>query len=204
MARNQPPHRPSGTSTNMSRTESTDSPICDKDLDRLSRDELEKTAEQYARTVQESYPETPISDIDLPRISWTASSQLCRSGAYCETTLNDPPTHTIVLSYPGYQVWGWDRVMGIIRHELAHVVVNEQYGEDARPHGPEFCQAADTLDAPLRGEEPVPYRYKLYCSRCGSMMDGLYQASDRIRNPWHYQSSCCEVPLEFETRSEWP
>ena len=187
-----------------STTESTNPSTRNKDLDRLDRDELERTAEEYARTVQESYPETPIAEIDLHRITWKASSQLCRSGAYCETTLNDPPTHRIVLSYPGYQVWGWDRMTGIIRHELAHVVVNERYGEDARPHGPEFHEAAETLDAPLRGEEPVPYRYKLYCRRCGLMTDGLYQASDRTENPWHHQSSCCDAPLQVEIRREWP
>lgn len=173
------------------------------DLDTLDRDELVEIAKQYARSVQEEYTQSPIVDIDLARIEWKASSQLCRSGAYCETELDDPPVHTIVLSYPGYRAWGWNQMAGVIRHELAHAVVNEQFGGDTRPHGSEFRDVAESLDAPMRGEEPIPYRYKLFCSRCGSMIDGLYQASDRTKNPWDYTSPCCQASLQVETGEGW-
>ena len=174
-----------------------------KDLDEMDREELANTAEQYARKVQESYDESPITDIKLARVKWRASSQLCRSGAYCETELSDPPVHTIVLSYPGYRAWGWDRMTGVIRHELAHAVVNEQFGDEVRPHGTEFREVAESLNAPMRGEDPVPYRYKLFCSRCGSMTDGLYRASDRTKNPWNYTSSCCQASLQVQTGEGW-
>lgn len=173
--------------------------IFEDDQDQLDREELAAKAEQYAYEVQGSYPDSQIADIKLARVDWRASSQLFRSGGYCETELDDPPAHSIVLSYPGYRAWGWDRMTGVIRHELAHVVVNEQFGEEAQPHGSEFREVAESLDAPMRGEEPVPYRYKLFCRRCGAMTDGLYQASDRTQNPWNYTSSCCGAPLQVET-----
>lgn len=173
-----------------------------RDLDQLDRNELAVVAEQYAEQVQASFTDSQITEIDLKRVYWRASSQLCQSGAYCETQLDDPPTHTVVLSYPGYQAWGWAEMTGVIRHELAHAVVNEQYGSEVRPHGPEFQQVAESLDAPMRGEEPVPYRYKLFCQRCGSMIDGLYKASDRTKNPWNYTSSCCQARLQVETTED--
>lgn len=191
--------RPSAIPKLMSRTQTHDLTSHETDIDELDRDELAAAAEQYARNVQKSYVDSPIADVELARINWKASSQLCRSGAYCETELDDPPVHTIVLSYQGYRAWGWDRMTGVIRHELAHVVVNEQFGDGVRPHGPEFRKVAESLNAPMRGEEPIPYRYKLFCTQCGSMTAGLYQASDRTRNPWDYSSSCCQVPLQVET-----
>lgn len=187
----------------MSRTQTNDLTTHETDLDQLDREELVAAAEQYAQDVQKSYAESQIADVELTRIDWKASSQLCRSGAYCETELDEPPVHTIVLSYPGYRAWGWDRMTGVIRHELAHVVVNEQFGDEVRPHGSEFRGVAESLDAPMRGEEPIPYRYKLFCSRCGSMTDGLYRASDRTKNPWNYTSSCCQSPLQVETGEGW-
>jgi len=93
---------------------------------------------------------------------------------------------------------------GIIRHELVHVVINEEYGDGVTTHGPEFQRVADAVDAPLRGEDPVPYRYRLYCSHCGAIVDGLYKASDRTQNPEQYQSPCCDVSLQAETNSDWP
>lgn len=195
--------QPTTTPTVMSRTQTHDLTANETDLEQLNRDELVVAAEQYARNVQDSYTEGPLADVELARINWKASSQLCRSGAYCETVLDEPPVHTIVLSFPGYLAWGWDRMTGVIRHELAHVVVNEKFGNEVQPHGPEFRDVAESLDAPMRGEEPIPYRYKLFCSRCGSMTDGLYQASDRTRNSWNYTSSCCQAPLLVETGEGW-
>lgn len=187
----------------MSYSKTNDFTRYETELHELNRDKLAAAAEHYARYVQDSYTESQIVDVELDRIEWKVSSQLCRSGAYCETQLDDPPNHTIVLSYPGYRAWGWDRMAGVIRHELAHVVVNEQFAAETRPHGPEFCDVAESLDAPLRGEEPIPYRYKLFCSRCGSMTAGLYQASDRTRDPWNYKSSCCQAPLQVEAGEGW-
>lgn len=197
------PYRTPTTLTTMSRADVQETRDLEADLNALERDELVEIAEQYACNVQEAYAQSPIADIDLSRIHWKASSQLCRSGAYCETELDDPPTHTIVLSYPGFRAWGWDQMTGVIRHELAHAVVNEQYGGETRPHGSEFRSVAESLDAPMRGEEPIPYRYKLFCSRCGSIVDGLYQASDRTKNPWNYTSQCCQASLQVETGEGW-
>lgn len=195
--------RPIIPKTTMSGTLTHELTTPEKGLNQLDREELADTAEQYARKVQESYKYSPITDIELARVEWRASSQLCRSGAYCETELDDPPVHIIVLSYPGYRAWGWDQMTGVIRHELAHAVVNEQFGDEVRPHGAEFREVAESLDAPMRGEDPVPYRYKLFCSRCGSMTDGLYRASDRTRTPWNYTSSCCQASLQVETGEGW-
>jgi len=170
----------------------------------LTRTELADTAARYAHTVQEKFPNSPVADIDLSRVNWDVSPQLCRAGAYCETLLDNPPEHTIVLSYPGYRSWGWDRMKGVIRHELVHVVVNEEYGDDVTAHGSEFQTVANSVDAPIRGEDPVPYRYQLYCSRCGTLVDGLYKASDRTRHPNKYRSNCCRAPLRVETNTDWP
>jgi len=76
-------------------------PVVLDDASTLSRTELAETAERYASTVQDTYGDSPVADIDLTRVDWDVSSQLCRAGAYCETLLDDPPEHTIVLSYPG-------------------------------------------------------------------------------------------------------
>lgn len=75
---------------------------------------------------------------------------------------------------------------GIIRHELVYVVINEEYEDGVTAHGPEFRKVGKSVDAPLRGEDPVPYRYQLYCSYCGMMVDGLYNALDRTQNPEEY------------------
>jgi predicted SprT family Zn-dependent metalloprotease len=179
-------------------------PVVPDESDNLSRTELADTAQRYAREVQETYHQSPIFDIELARVDWKVSPQLCRAGAYCETLLDDPPEHTIGLSYPGYRSWGWDRMKGIIRHELVHLVINEEYEDGVTAHGPEFQSVAESVDAPLRGEDPVPYRYQLYCSYCGAMVDGLYKASDRTQNPEEYQSPCCETSLTVETNSDWP
>ena len=165
---------------------------------------LTKAAAEYASKVQDIFPESSVADIDLDRVDWRISSQLCRAGGYCETILKDPPKHTIVLSYPGYRSWGWQRMKGIIRHELVHVVINEEYGEDVSAHGSEFQNVADSVDAPLRGEDPVPYRYQLFCTQCGAFVDGLYKASDRTQNPELYESECCEARLQVDTNGDWP
>lgn len=165
---------------------------------------LTEAAAEYANEVQSIYPKSPIADIDLSRVDWRVSSQLCRAGGYCETILEDPPEHTIVLSYPGYRSWGWQRMKGIIRHELIHVVINEEYGDDVSAHGSEFQNVANSVDAPLRGEDPVPYRYQLFCSQCGAFVDGLYKASDRTQNPEAHQSECCEARLQIDMNSDWP
>jgi predicted SprT family Zn-dependent metalloprotease len=172
--------------------------------DSLSRTELTEMAGRYAHSVQDSYPQSPVADIDLTQVDWDVSPQLCRAGAYCETLLDEPPEHTIVLSYPGYRSWGWEYMKGIIRHELVHVVINEEYGDEVTAHGLEFQTIAESVDAPIRGEDPVPYRYQLYCSRCGSMIDGLYKASERTQQPNKHQSNCCEAPLQVETNDDWP
>lgn len=183
---------------------STTKPVVLDDHDSLSPTELADIARRYAHEVQETYQQEPIADVELVRVDWEVSPQLCRAGAYCETLLEDPPEHTIVLSYPGYRSWGWDRMKGIIRHELVHVVINEEYEDGVRAHGPEFQDVAESVDAPLCGEDPVPYRYRLYCSYCGAMVDGLYKASERTRNPEEYQSRCCETSVTVETNSDWP
>ena len=179
-------------------------PVVPSESDNLSRTELADTAQRYALEVQETYQQSRIADIKLTRVDWEVSPQLCRAGAYCETLLDDPPEHTIVLSYPGYRSWGWDRMKDIIRHELGHVVINEEYEDGVTAHGPEFQSVAESVDAPLRGEDPVPYRYQLYCSYCGAMVDGFYKASDRTQNPDKYQSPCCDTSLTVEINSDWP
>lgn len=165
---------------------------------------LVEAAAEYASDVQNIFPDSPVSDVDLGRVDWRASSQLCRAGGYCETILKDPPEHTIVLSYPGYRSWGWERMKGIIRHELVHVVINQEYGDDVSAHGPEFQNVAESVDAPLRGEDPVPYRYQLFCSQCGTFVDGLYNASDRTKNPERYRSQCCGARLHVDRHGNWP
>ena len=165
---------------------------------------LVEAAVEYASDVQNIFPDSPVSDVDLGRVDWRASSQLCRAGGYCETILKDPPEHTIVLSYPGYRSWGWERMEGIIRHELVHVVINEEYGDDVSSHGSEFQNVAESVDAPLRGEDPVPYRYQLFCSQCGTFVDGLYKASDRTMNPGQYRSQCCGARLHVDKNDNWP
>lgn len=165
---------------------------------------LAEAASEYAADVQNIFPESPVANVDLDRVDWRVSSQLCRAGGYCETILENPPDHTIVLSYPGYRSWGWERMKGIIRHELVHVVINEKYGDDVSAHGPEFRTVAQSVDAPLRGEDPVPYRYQLFCSRCGLMVDGLYKASDRTKNPEQYRSQCCDARIQVDKNNSWP
>ena len=137
-------------------------------------------------------------------MDWKVSPHLCRAGAYCETLLDDPPEHTIVLSNPGYRSWGWDLMKGITRHQIVHVNINKQYEDGETAHGAEFQDAANSVVVPLRCVDPVPYRSQLFCSYCGAMIDGLYKASARTQNPEEYQSPCCESSLTVETNSDWP
>lgn len=144
-----------------------------------------------------------IAELPLERIDWTISRQLYRAGGKCTTQFGEPPRHEITISYPAYRYWGWNRIAGIVRHELAHAATHEVYGADVEPHGPEFRSIATEMDAPLRGEEPLPYRFELYCSRCDQFVDGLYERSSRIEAPHQYYSDCCDSTLRVEESTSY-
>ncbi|WP_390080194.1 SprT-like domain-containing protein [Halogranum rubrum] len=158
---------------------------------------LESETVAYASQLVDVYDQV-LGILCLDEVEWNVSRRLFRAGGYCRSQGGNPPTHKIVISYPAYKCWGWSRVKEIIRHELAHAVVFEKYGPEVDPHGDEFRTLARVVDAPLRGEEPLPYRFELYCSVCERFIDGLYEPSTRTKVPRRYRSDCCEAPLELE------
>lgn len=148
----------------------------------------------YVADVLGAYPGA-FDTLHHDRLNTTVSRRLYRAGGYCHSELGDPPSHKIVVSYPAYRHWGWSWVQEIVRHELCHAVVFEQYGTDVEHHGSEFRSLADRVGAPLKGESPLPPRFELRCSDCERVVAGLYEASDRTADPSKYRSDCCSMPL---------
>jgi len=161
------------------------------------RSRLRREIRIYSEDVFKQYSAV-LENLHLDRIEWTVSRRLYRAGGYCRTEFGDPVTHEIVISYPAYRHWGWKQIKDIVRHELAHATVFEEYGPDIDPHGPEFRTLAKSIEAPIEGESPLPHRFELRCSACRNYVDGLYEPSPRTDHPNRYQSECCEAPLEVE------
>jgi len=185
----------------VSRTSSTEVEAPDG-AERWAPPRLESEIVSYASETSEEY-ESSLGQLDLDRIHWDVSRRLFRAGGYCRSRIEEAPTHEIVVSYPAYTYWGWDRVKEIVRHEMVHAVVFEEYGPDAAPHGDEFRALARRVNAPLRGEEALPYRFELSCSVCGRFLDGLYEPSVRTKSPREYRSSCCMAPLEVDEKRSY-
>ncbi len=59
----------------------------------------------------------------------------------------DPLTRTIALSRSLIQSHGWHHVLGVLKHELAHMFVSEFLKGDAS-HGPDFHRACELLGVP--------------------------------------------------------
>lgn len=174
------------------------------ETDEWPLERLEAEIESYVLDVLEAYPEA-FDTLEPDRLDISVSRRLYRAGGYCESELDDPPSHEIVVSYPAYRHWGWDRVRDIVRHELCHAVVFERYGPDVEHHGSEFRSLADRVGAPLKGESPLPPRFELRCSDCERVVAGLYEASARTANPRKYRSDCCSMPLVVdENRPAYP
>ena len=159
------------------------------------RDEIRK----YAEEVFERYSEA-FESLSLERIGWTVSRRLFRAGGYCRTEFRDPPIHEIVVSFPAFRYWGWHQVRDIVRHELVHAAVFEVHGPDIDPHGDEFRALAESIDAPVKGESALPYRFKLRCSVCRDLVDGLYEPSPRTKRPNKFRSECCDAPLDVNEK----
>lgn len=136
------------------------------------------------------------------RIRYRVSRQLYRAGGYCTSEFTEPPNHEIVVSYPAYLSWGWEKIVDIVHHELAHAATYEVNGQEVDPHGPEFQDVAERIGAPLRGEERLPYSFELYCTACEELVDGLYRPSVRTQSPQHYRSDCCDAPLRVEEQCD--
>ena len=167
--------------------------------DGVSPSKLEKKLSSYGSEVIEIHGNV-IEELMTDRIEWKVSQQLYRAGGYCTTQFAESVTHEIVISYPAFRYWGWGRVKEIVRHELAHAEIYEVHGPSVEPHGSEFRALAQAIDAPIRGEEPLPYRFVLDCSECGGFVDGLYTPSNRTNCPHHYRSDCCDAPLLVDER----
>lgn len=163
----------------------------------LTPDELRERVQTYASDLLIEF-EAELGGLTLSRINWRVSRRLFHAGGYCNSYMEEPPRHEIVLSYPAYVHWGWQRTSAIVRHELVHAAVHDEYGADAQAHGAEFRELADRIGAPLRGERPLPYRFELSCSACERFVDGLYEPSPRTREPTRFRTSCCNAPLEVD------
>lgn len=59
----------------------------------------------------------------------------------------DPLTRTISISRSLIQAHGWQHVLGVLKHELAHMFVSEVLQGDAS-HGPDFHRACEILGVP--------------------------------------------------------
>jgi len=163
--------------------------------ERLTPSELLSKLKHDISSILENYDEVSAEDL-AKRVDVRVSRQLYRAGGECQSTTESPPTHEIIVSYPAYEYWGLGRVRDILRHEVAHAVVFEEFGPNVPSHGREFRTVANALGAPVRGEDRLPYRFELRCRACGQMVDGTYRSSVRTRNPGKYRSGCCDAPLE--------
>lgn len=73
---------------------------------------------------------------------------------------------------------GEDEVQRTLKHELAHLIVSEQYGRRCKPHGPEWRLACAALGIPgesARHTLPLPRR--------------------ALARPFHYRCLSCEATI---------
>lgn len=96
-----------------------------------------------------------------------------------------------------------ESITGVILHELAHVFVAIETGED---HGHDATFKAmcarlgtdnDTISTKIERtveEDKLP-KYALYCSCCGKFVGGRARACDVTKYPQNYTANCCEAPL---------
>ena len=59
----------------------------------------------------------------------------------------DPNTRTICISRKLIETHSWDAVLEVLKHELAHMIVNEEYNIPDHTHGDSFKRAAKSIGA---------------------------------------------------------
>lgn len=57
----------------------------------------------------------------------------------------------ILLSPLGYDTWGFSRMMGTLRHEVAHHIAYYLYGDNGDPHGEPFLTICKKVGGTLGG-----------------------------------------------------
>jgi len=85
-----------------------------------------------------------------------------------------------------------------VRHEIAHAYVFSEYGQDVRPHGEEWKEAARRAGADpsarYEGADLVDAEYILACPD-GCYERGHLKRSKRVKYPWKYACPECETRL---------
>lgn len=75
----------------------------------------------------------------------------------------DPNLSTITINHRLIQKYPWDVVVEVLKHEIAHQWVHENYSTAVRPHGAEFAAACEKFGVPdwaasASGELPTHYQ----------------------------------------------
>jgi len=83
-----------------------------------------------------------------------------------------------------------------VRHEIAHACVFSTYGQDVRPHGEGWQEAARRAGADpsarYEGADLVDAEYVLACPD-GCYERGSLKRSKRVKYPWKYACPECET-----------
>lgn len=68
--------------------------------------------------------------------------------------------NTISLSRQLLENYSWPSVVEVLRHEMAHQLVDQLYGDTVQPHGPAFQEACILLGADSRASSALPSVYQ--------------------------------------------
>lgn len=92
-------------------------------------------------------------------------------------------------------------IMDTIKHEMAHFFVLKDTKKNHN-HDEYWKRWAKILGCSPKASIKVTdnnefsYKYKIVCSKCGQIVGLKKRASDVVKNPWKYRSSCCNEKLD--------
>ncbi|MDH3347529.1 MAG: SprT-like domain-containing protein [Desulfobulbaceae bacterium] len=83
-----------------------------------------------------------ISNVKLRTPIFEISTARARYGSW------NPASGTLRISEYLIETYSWDTTINVLKHEMAHQLCTEYYGEGDTPHGPEFQRGCEQLRVP--------------------------------------------------------
>jgi hypothetical protein len=164
--------------------------------DDMGTDAFRDACEAYAEWAVNHYD--VFDPVDLSDVTIEVSTKLKRAAGKAgakNKMLGDITGMYMRFAFGAYEKWGWsEEIRETIRHELVHLAQYEERGEGG--HGFDFELKADKADCPKHCKQFTDYKYHIFCSGCGDMIDGRHKKSKLVKQPESYRSKCCSEPLE--------